>query len=111
MNGRCAFDALSMSYDAAGLMALLIFGLLMASAVAFWVFFVLIAVRLAKHHPAEANESRLHGLAGYVIYAWLPRGRKLGDARLTALLDNFRFLLVGQQLLVALYALALYLGV
>ena len=110
MYGRCKFGFLWMSCTSTGPLTGVLFALMFAGVLSWLVFGVCIYNALQKRHPAEWEHTRLGIFSGYQRYAWQHRGRKLGDDKLTSLLDRYRTLQIATYSLIVLAGLFAYLG-
>ena len=108
--GHCTFGFVYVHCVDVGPVTRILFFLFMGCVLACLVFAALIDNRLFKNHPEECDEVRLGFLVAYQGYAWRRRGRALGDGRLTTLLDRYRNIQAATYGLVAIIALAAYMG-
>ena len=90
--GHCTFGNPAMPCITSGPVGLGLFVVFMACVLSALLLAALIGRALAIRHPEEYEHTRLNAFTGYIFYVWQRRGRTLGDAKLTELLDQSRLI-------------------
>jgi hypothetical protein len=107
---RCTVGLVWLRCSGVGSLVFILFGCMAAGIVGFFIFGFVIDFILLKRHRDEHQDARLHALTLYQYYAWMHRGRALGDDRLTLMLDLYRRLQISIYVLFGLSALAAIFG-